>query len=176
MLVVPPGSRSEHTLLNVVRSKGPGRVRDTVLIDNLEGIQDEDKAYYTVGFCPLSIWLFISPSFSQVYDFELGASINVMGRDILLYDCDEVTRDYLHSELNKGSDSNVDLHQGNATSSSSLLVMEALELEPVVPRTVKKEVPPYHGFGTEEDSFTSCNGLEPRPPQRDFHKFMHRDR
>ena len=31
-----PGHNTRHTLLNVVRSKGPGRVRDSVLIDNLE--------------------------------------------------------------------------------------------------------------------------------------------
>ena len=35
-LVTLPGMRSEHTLLNVVRSRGPGRVRDAVVIDNLE--------------------------------------------------------------------------------------------------------------------------------------------
>ncbi len=40
----------------------------------------------------------------------------------------------------------------------------------------QKEVAPYTGFGTEEDSKTSCQGLEPRAPQRDFFKFMHKDR
>jgi hypothetical protein len=39
-----------------------------------------------------------------------------------------------------------------------------------------REVPPYTGFGTEEDSLTSCQGLEPRAPERDFYKFMHKDR
>ena len=39
-----------------------------------------------------------------------------------------------------------------------------------------QDLPPYNGFGSEEDSKTSCNGLEPRPPQRDFYKFMNRDR
>lgn len=54
--------------------------------------------------------------------------------------------------------------------------MEPLRLESPVPRIRKKEVPPYNGFGTEADSLTSCNGLEPRPPQRDFFKFMNKDR
>ena len=35
-LVTLPGMRTSHTLLNVVRSRGPGRVRDAVVIDNLE--------------------------------------------------------------------------------------------------------------------------------------------
>ena len=40
----------------------------------------------------------------------------------------------------------------------------------------EKEVPPYTGFGSEADSKTSCGGLEPRAPQRDFFKFMNKDR
>ena len=40
----------------------------------------------------------------------------------------------------------------------------------------EKEVFPYTGIGTEEDSLTSCQGLEPRAPQRDFFKFIHKDR
>lgn len=39
-IVALPGTRTEHTLLNVVRSKGPGRIRDAVLIDNLENRLD----------------------------------------------------------------------------------------------------------------------------------------
>ena len=34
----------------------------------------------------------------------------------------------------------------------------------------------FSGIGTEADSLTSCGGLEPRPPQRDFFKFMQKDR
>ena len=35
-LVTLPGMHTDHTLLNVVRSRGPGRVRDAIVIDNLE--------------------------------------------------------------------------------------------------------------------------------------------
>ena len=41
---------------------------------------------------------------------------------------------------------------------------------------VKKEFPPYNGFGDEEDSLTSCMGLVQKPPKRDIIKFMERDR
>ena len=41
---------------------------------------------------------------------------------------------------------------------------------------VNKEFPPYNGFGSEEDSLCSCMGLLPKPPKRDFIKFMERDR
>lgn len=39
-----------------------------------------------------------------------------------------------------------------------------------------REVPPYNGFGSEEDSLCSCAGLLPKPPRRDFVKFMEKDR
>lgn len=41
---------------------------------------------------------------------------------------------------------------------------------------VPRPVPPYNGFGSEEDSLCSCMGLIPKPPQRDFIKFMEKDR
>ena len=39
-----------------------------------------------------------------------------------------------------------------------------------------REVPPYNGFGSEEDSLCSCMGLLPKPPKRDFIKFMEKVR
>ena len=41
---------------------------------------------------------------------------------------------------------------------------------------MKREWPPYTGFGSEEDSLCSCMGLLPKPPRRDFIKFMEKDR
>lgn len=35
-----------------------------------------------------------------------------------------------------------------------------------------RQVPPYNGFGSEEDSLCSCMALLPKPPKRDFIKFM----
>lgn len=46
---------------------------------------------------------------------------------------------------------------------------------PTAPKP-SKPVPPYNGFGSEEDSLSSCQGLLPKPPQKDFHKFMEKDR
>lgn len=37
-------------------------------------------------------------------------------------------------------------------------------------------LPPYHGFGSEEDSLRSCHGQLRKPPHKDFHKFMDKDR
>ncbi len=137
----------------MVRSKGPGRIRDAVLIDNLE--TREDTALPGTGL----------QEDNQFHpeDFEIGQKIQIGGRDILLYDCDEFTRRYYAENHNRD--------------------MEAVEPEarpsdgpPSGRRNKGKQFPPYNGFGTEEDSKTSCDGLEPRPPQRDFYKFMNRDR
>lgn len=37
-------------------------------------------------------------------------------------------------------------------------------------------MPPYNGFGSEEDSLANCINLIPKPPKRDFVKFMEKDR
>jgi len=39
-----------------------------------------------------------------------------------------------------------------------------------------KQIPPYNGFGSEEDSYNSCLSLLPKPPKRDFARFMEFDR
>ncbi|KFP66542.1 EF-hand domain-containing family member C2, partial [Cariama cristata] len=44
------------------------------------------------------------------------------------------------------------------------------------PPKLEKTLPPYTGFGSEEDSLCSCMGLVPKPPSKDFKKFMEKDR
>lgn len=39
-----------------------------------------------------------------------------------------------------------------------------------------REIPPYNGFGSEEDSLATCLSLRPKPTRRDFKKFMEKDR
>lgn len=46
---------------------------------------------------------------------------------------------------------------------------------PPVPKP-PKPVPPYNGFGSEEDSLGNCQGLLPKPVHKDFKKFMEKDR
>ena len=48
-LVTLPGMHTDHTLLNVVRSRGPGRIRDAVVIDNLETKPDSIISKGIVG-------------------------------------------------------------------------------------------------------------------------------
>ena len=48
-MVTLPGMHTNHTLLNVVRSRGPGRIRDAVVIDNLETKPDSIISKGLVG-------------------------------------------------------------------------------------------------------------------------------
>ena len=89
--VTLPGMRSEHTLLNVVRSRGPGRVRDAVVIDNLEvkakpggAYADDPQDYYTAE------------------DFRIGDTVALAGRDVLVYDCDAVTKNFYKQFIGRG--------------------------------------------------------------------------
>ena len=39
-----------------------------------------------------------------------------------------------------------------------------------------RQLPPYLGFGSEEDTLTSVFNLIPQAPKKDFNKFMENDR
>lgn len=85
-------------------------------------------------------------------DLIVGGSINVLGRDIVLYECDEFTRSFFRSYMS---------HE-----------QESFPIEQPKVTHVKLAHPPHHGFGSEEDSLASCLRLMPRPPRRDEQKLM----
>ena len=111
---------TDHTLLNVVRSRGPGRIRDAVVIDNLEtkpnsiiskGIVGQVKHYLTFELQENKI-LANPVSFIQVEDqknyyhdedFEIGKTVEIAGRSILIHDCDEFTKKYFKTTYDKGA-------------------------------------------------------------------------
>ncbi|CAH1781543.1 unnamed protein product [Owenia fusiformis] len=90
-------------------------------------------------------------------DLQIGALINVYGRKFKLCDCDEFTKEYYKSKYGLNNFPEIPYKQ------------PASERQP-------REFPPYNGFGSEEDSLCSCMGLIPKPPRRDFIKFMEKDR
>ncbi|KAL0985420.1 hypothetical protein UPYG_G00156660 [Umbra pygmaea] len=90
-------------------------------------------------------------------DLTLGGVINVWGRRVLLCDCDNFTKEYYRSKYGIDDFSPVQYKT------------------PPAPQPLRP-VPPYNGFGSEEDSLASCQGLLPKPPQKDFHKLMEKDR
>ena len=47
-----------------------------------------------------------------------------------------------------------------------------VELRQKEVKTVKAEMPPYNGFGSEEDSLANCLSLIPKPIYQDMHRFL----
>nr|XP_023656606.1 EF-hand domain-containing family member C2 [Paramormyrops kingsleyae] len=99
----------------------------------------------------------IQEDFYKDCDLALGTVINVWGRKVLLCDCDSFTKEFYRSKYG----------------------IEDFTPVPYKPRPAPKptrQVPPYNGFDSEEDSLSSCQGLLPKPPKKDFRKFMEKDR
>ncbi|XP_002735862.1 EF-hand domain-containing family member C2-like [Saccoglossus kowalevskii] len=90
-------------------------------------------------------------------DLQIGSIVNVWGRKFVLCDCDNFTKEYYRTKF-------------------GLTDFSALQYKGDKPGRYEKQWPPYNGFGSEEDSLCSCMGLLPKPPRRDFIKFMEKDR
>ncbi|KAG2435098.1 hypothetical protein HXX76_007184 [Chlamydomonas incerta] len=92
-------------------------------------------------------------------DFRLGLFINVLGRDFYLHDADTFTKQWYKDNLGYTDEemSPVDIK------------------EPILPKP-RAAVPAYNGYGTIEDSLQNCLSLVPKPPKRDLHKLMNKDK
>lgn len=93
----------------------------------------------------------------QDNDLTIGSVINVWGRKFRICDCDEFTKEYYKSKYGLQEFESINFKA---------------DPEPLAPR----EIPPYNGFGSEEDSLATCLSLRPKPTRRDFKKFMEKDR
>ncbi|XP_026711821.1 EF-hand domain-containing family member C2 isoform X3 [Athene cunicularia] len=99
----------------------------------------------------------VHQEFYRDSDLKIGAVINVWGRKIILCDCDEFTKEYYRTQY-------------------GIEDFTPVPFKAPPPPKTEKMFPPYTGFGSEEDSLCSCMGLLPKPPQKDFKKFMEKDR
>lgn len=92
------------------------------------------------------------PDLYRPEDLAVGRTIDVYGREIYLYDCDEFTRDFYRGYMG--------------------LEQESLEIQ--APEQVHPQLrhPPHTGFGTAEDALASCLHLTPRPPPQDLKRVM----
>lgn len=90
-------------------------------------------------------------------DLMVGAVINVWGRKFTITDCDDFTKEYFITKYGVDDFTPIKYKADGASSAA-------------------RQMPPYNGFGSEEDSLCSCMGLIPKPPKRDFIKFMEKDR
>jgi len=80
-------------------------------------------------------------------DLDIGNTITLFTRPLLLVDADESTRDFYHS-------------QGKT-------LMQSQDFMEEEPSPLIRKIPPSTGFGSEEDSLTSCVGsLVQNPPKK----------
>lgn len=91
-------------------------------------------------------------------DLLIPNKINIYGRECILVSCDEFSKDFYRKEL---SIEQVDCEEKNDLKQDQ-----------------KKEriIPPYNGYGSEEDSLMNCFSIQPKPPKIDLnHKIKYRD-
>ncbi|XP_052782437.1 EF-hand domain-containing family member C2-like [Mya arenaria] len=137
---------------NVEALKQPGKVTDRTVL-NVFGPTGHGGRYILD-----SLKTGASPTeFYNDSDLTLGAVVNVWGRKYLLVDCDDFTKEYYKTKYGMEEFPTIQYKQNPMGGPS-------------------KEWPPYNGWGSEEDSLCSCMGLLPKPPRRDFIKFMEKDR
>eukprot|EP00672_Neobodo_designis_P015268 CAMPEP_0174845440 /NCGR_PEP_ID=MMETSP1114-20130205/11724_1 /TAXON_ID=312471 /ORGANISM="Neobodo designis, Strain CCAP 1951/1" /LENGTH=724 /DNA_ID=CAMNT_0016079685 /DNA_START=50 /DNA_END=2224 /DNA_ORIENTATION=- len=90
-------------------------------------------------------------------DLGTGITVSMFGREFYLFDCDDFTRRYYAANYGrdlKTFDKGYTEGDGKATAT-----------RPV-------ELPPHNGFGTEEDSLGSVRHMVPKPPKKDYAKYI----
>jgi hypothetical protein len=88
-------------------------------------------------------------------DLTIGQRVHVFGRDCLIYDCDDFTREWYKEVLGTK--------------------MDPIALKKPRPNILYQPVPPYNGYGTLEDSLGSVYSLQPKPPKIDMKKMFKQD-
>jgi hypothetical protein len=92
-------------------------------------------------------------------DFRLGEYITVLNRDFLLHDCDRFTKAWYVDNLGYTQEE-----------------LSQVDIQEPIPGLAKPALAPYNGYGTLEDSLQNCLSLLPKPPRRDMHKLMNKDK
>jgi len=96
--------------------------------------------------------------FYTAAELTLGGTVSVFGRDLLICDCDDFSRQFMEENFNHN-------YEGRTIS-----------LEEERPEPPRREIPPYTGYGSEEDSLGSFYSLVPKPPHQNWAKYFENDK
>ncbi|XP_040058288.2 EF-hand domain-containing family member C2 [Gasterosteus aculeatus] len=147
---VPKFLRRSKVPKNLVPVKQPGQTTDRTVLNVIASARQQKR--YMLDSLKTGA---VHDEFYKDRDLTLGGEVNVWGRRVIITDCDDFTKDYYRSKY--------------GIEDFTPVVYKA----PPAP-IPERRVPPYNGFGSEEDSLSYCHRLLPKPPQKDFHKFMER--
>merc|ERR1719436_1375119 len=87
-------------------------------------------------------------------DLLLGANLNVWGRALTLYDCDDFTQQFFNEHLGIDQKANrIDVSEPPKTHQA---------LHP----------PPHNGIGYPEDALENCLHIQPKPAKKDLQRLM----
>lgn len=92
-------------------------------------------------------------AFVRPTDLRVGGTVDVFGRELNIIAVDKATRQWYRKNLGYEQPANIKPPSNDKA-------------------PVKMPVPPYTGFGEDEDSLSSCVSLIPKAPKKDFNKFM----
>lgn len=100
-------------------------------------------------------------------DFKIGETVQIYNRRFFIYDCDNFTRAYYWQNYGVTDMDPISVdRRGNIITQSGSMGERDDNL---------KEMAPYTGYGTLEDSMQSCQTLVPQPPKKDFIKMLDND-
>ena len=88
-------------------------------------------------------------------DIRCGETIKIYGRDCLIFDCDDFTKKWYQQELGMGQ--------------------QPMRLPAAAPTVQYQPVPPYNGYGTEQDSMGSVISLQKKAPKVNMKKMFKQD-
>jgi hypothetical protein len=122
-----PGAKTPRTVLNVF-SNGVTDNKSRNILDSLRTGAQEDE-YFSDA------------------DLAIGTSMQLLGREILICDCDAFTQAHYRAKY-------------------GVTDFTAVNVEEAAPAPVKLAPPPPTGYGTEDDSMVSVNRLVLQPPKK----------
>ncbi|XP_044792556.2 EF-hand domain-containing family member C2 isoform X2 [Bubalus bubalis] len=131
----------------------PGQLTDRTVLSVYGGYTETRVYGYLLDKYELGK---LDQEFYKDTDLSIGTTINVWGRKVLLCDCDDFTKTYYRTKY-------------------GIENFTSIPCKAPSPPKIERKIPPYTGFGSEEDSLRSCIGLMPTSHQRNFKKFIEFD-